>query len=253
MFERIENFRDIGGIPGREGQVLRTGIVYRSGDHSKATADDLEKLKTLNIGVIVDLRRPLERERAPSRSPEGVKYEVITSDTPEDRKDWAVALKNLDHVDQSWFEREAEEFYRTGATNARYVELFGRFFKALTFSEGPILTHCAAGKDRTGMLCALVQYSAGVRHDDIVVEFTKTNDSARIARSKPRLKAWLEKTTGHEVADSVLEYAVRVHPEHVDLMFSCLQKEFGSVDRYLTDILQIDDEMRSKIESRLLE
>lgn len=252
MFDNIDNFNDIGGIVGRHGQFVRTGIVYRSSDHSHATDEDLERLKALNIGVIVDLRRPIERQRAQSRRPEGVTYEIITSDIPEERLDWAVALKKLDHVDLAWFDREAREFYETGATKARYVDLFGRFFKMLAYSDATILAHCSAGKDRTGMLCALAQHAVGVHRDDVLIEFTKINDPERIARSKQRLNAWLEKTTGHKIADEALEYAVRVHPEHIELMFACLVHEFGSVDRYLSDVLRIDAKMMSRIEMRLL-
>ncbi|GGX69214.1 protein-tyrosine-phosphatase [Tateyamaria omphalii] len=252
MFENIENFRDLGGAMGREGQIVRSDVVYRSSDHSHATDQDLDRLKQLNIGTIVDLRRPLERERAQSRRPEGVTYDVITSDIPEERLDWAVALKDVDHVDLAWFDREAREFYINGAKIERYVDLFSRFFQLLAHSDAPILTHCSAGKDRTGMLCALVLHTVGVHRDDIVAEFVKTNDPKRIARAKPRLRAWLQKTSGHVVDDEALEFALSVHPEHMDLMFCQLEEEFGSTDEYLSKVLGVDSGLKSRIETRLL-
>jgi protein-tyrosine phosphatase len=252
VFENIENFRDLGGTTGRNGQMVRTGIVYRSGDHSHATDEDLEQLKDLNIGVILDLRRRMERDRAKSRRPEGVEYEVIKSDIAEERLDWAVALKELEHVDLAWFDKEARDFYIRGTMKERYVDLFSRFFQTLAHSDAPILMHCAAGKDRTGMLCALAQHSVGVHRDDIVDEFTKTNDPTRIARGKPRLKAWLEKASGHVLPDDALEFALRVHPEHMELMFHQLEKDFGSVDQYLSQVLGVDAAMKTKIENRML-
>ena len=66
-FESIENFRDIGGYDTACGRGLKRGLLFRSANHSYATDEDLAALRALGVRTIVDLRRPMERVREPSR------------------------------------------------------------------------------------------------------------------------------------------------------------------------------------------
>lgn len=66
-FQTVRNFRDCGGYPTQDGRAMRKGRLYRSAQFHDAADDDLESLKALGITAIVDLRRPVERERYPSR------------------------------------------------------------------------------------------------------------------------------------------------------------------------------------------
>ena len=67
MMEGIPNFRDFGIYAGRDGRALKRGQLYRSAHHNDATDGDLDALARLDIGLIVDLRKPGERARYPSR------------------------------------------------------------------------------------------------------------------------------------------------------------------------------------------
>ena len=62
---------------------------------------------------------------------------------------------------------------------------FRRYFQALAAAEGPVLIHCAAGKDRTGILAALTHHLVGVHADDIVADYLLTNDLLAIDRRIP--------------------------------------------------------------------
>jgi hypothetical protein len=63
----IVNFRDFGGHDARDGRRVVWGRLFRSGHHAEATKADLASLAGLELGLIVDLRRPAERRRLPSR------------------------------------------------------------------------------------------------------------------------------------------------------------------------------------------
>ena len=67
--EAVENFRDYGDYPTASGRRLRKGRLYRSASHGRATDADLKVIEGLGLAVIVDLRRPGERERDPARRP----------------------------------------------------------------------------------------------------------------------------------------------------------------------------------------
>jgi protein tyrosine/serine phosphatase len=250
--EGVDNFRDFGGYKA-VGGYIRRGILFRSGDLSRATDTDLELLKGLGIGTIVDLRRPIERQYAASRYWDGYAGETITSDVPEDFVDWAVALKEVDVVDSAWFERSSIKSYTEVALSPRYTWLFSKYLRACARSEGAILVHCAAGKDRTGMLCAIVQKMAGVHHADIMTEYLKTNNIERIQERIPRLSRWLETQTGHRVASEVLETALSVRSSYLERCFSSIEEACGSFDRYIEQTLLIDTETRALIEKRLYE
>ena len=82
-FEAIDNFRDYGDYATAAGRRIRPGRLLRSGHHARASEADLERLKGLGLGAVVDLRRPGERRDQPSRRHDGFDALVIEgSDSP---------------------------------------------------------------------------------------------------------------------------------------------------------------------------
>ncbi|MGG6896124.1 tyrosine-protein phosphatase [Rhizobium sp. BR 315] len=248
----VDNFRDFGGYAAGDRQI-RQGILFRSGDLSRATEDDLVYLGSLGVDLIVDLRRPIERQYSVSVPWAGFEGNVITSDIPEDFQDWAVALKTVDIVDVSWFRNSSLKSYREVPFSPRNIWLFGAYLRACADTQGGILVHCAAGKDRTGMLCAIVQKLLGAHDDDIVAEFLKTNDDTRINLRIPRLYNWLESQTGHRVEENALRVALSVDPMHLEVFFNNISQKCGSFENYLGNILGISESMRARIKYNLLE
>src|SRR5579863_10562569 len=78
--EGVLNFRDYGDYATAAGARIRPGRLYRSAHHGRATDADLEAIAALDIAVVVDLRRPNERDREPSRRPPGFTGQVIATD-----------------------------------------------------------------------------------------------------------------------------------------------------------------------------
>src|ERR1700744_3091531 len=81
--EGVDNFRDYGDYATAAGARLRPGRLFRSGHHAGATDEDLEAIAALNIAVVVDLRRTIERERIPSPHPANFPGRVIHGDAKE--------------------------------------------------------------------------------------------------------------------------------------------------------------------------
>ncbi|NTB87729.1 tyrosine-protein phosphatase [Agrobacterium tumefaciens] len=248
----VDNFRDLGGYTVKGGRIRR-GLLFRSGDLSRATEDDLVHLASLGIELIVDLRRPIERQYSVSRPWAGFEGRVITSDIPEDFKDWAVALKTVEVVDAHWFRNSSLKSYREVPFSPRNVSLFGSYLKSCAETTGGILVHCAAGKDRTGMLCAIVQKLLGGSDEDITAEFLKTNDAARIERRIPRLYDWLYSQTGHRVPEDALRVALSVDAVHLEIFFKNIADRSGNLQNYVRDVLGIDDETVRTLRRRLVE
>ncbi|HEX3701197.1 MAG TPA: tyrosine-protein phosphatase [Phenylobacterium sp.] len=251
-FEGIENFRDFGGYATACGRGLRPGRLFRSGDHSRATEADLAALKALGISAIVDLRRPDERERFPSRRWAGFGAAVIDSDAEQEHTvEWLEFLRGTDLSIEA-FRRYMLDYYRAAPTDPRYVDLYSRYFHAVADSEGAVLVHCAAGKDRTGLICALTQHLAGVHDDDIVADYLLTNDPARIAARSEVVGQLILEATGRTPSERALAYAISVDAEYLAEAFAAMRDRFGSVDAYLEQGLGLDARLRERLHARLL-
>ena len=251
-FEGIENFRDLGGYDTACGRGMKAGVVFRSANHGQATDADLEKLRALGITTVVDLRRRRERDREPSRRWPGFDGQVIENDIEGVEVDWAEGIAAAERVDAAWFRQDSLGFYREAPHQPRHVDLFRRYFRALAEREGALVVHCAAGKDRTGLICALTHHIAGVHRDDTLADYLATNDEARMTARMDFLRTYILDLTGKLVDDEGLRQAASVHPDYLDHGLSVISQSHGGIDRYLEEVLEVDSVLRGKIEARIL-
>ncbi|HKP77632.1 MAG TPA: tyrosine-protein phosphatase [Phenylobacterium sp.] len=250
-FEGIENFRDFGDYAAGQ-RRLKRGLLYRSAMPSRATDADLEKLAALGLSVIVDLRRANEREKEPWRRWNGFPARVIENDIGQDAADeWATFIQTSDLSPRS-FRAYMMDYYRHAPFQRRHIDLYARYFRALVESEGPILVHCAAGKDRTGIICALTHHVAGVHEDDIQADYLLTNDPARLEKRLPTIRDMVKDATGREVSDEALLGAMRVEAEYLAEAFRVMREAHGSLDGYLDQALGLDPDLRTRLHDRLL-
>lgn len=250
-FEAVENFRDFGGYDTACGRGLKAGRLYRSGDHSRATEADLARMAGLGIAAIVDLRHPAERGRDPGRRWDGFAATVIESDLVSDRPDWVEALKTAPQTAEWWYGNTLSH-YRENPFEPRHVDLFSRFLHAVAEGKGAVVVHCAAGKDRTGLACAMLHHIAGVSHDDMIADFLLTNDEARIQRKMVQNADFVERMTGRRPDDEAMRVASSVYPAFLDAAFDEIRIQHGSMDGYLTEVLGVDEALRGRIHEQVL-
>lgn len=251
MFERLDNFRDFGGYPTGAGRRLATGRLYRSAHHADVTEADLERLAALGIAAYVDLRRPNERQRQPCRRPAGFQGRVIENDM-EVTDNWLAFLTETDELTVPAYRAFIADYYATAPFEPHHTDLFSRYFDALAEVDGAILIHCAAGKDRTGMLAALTHHMAGVAEADIVHDFLLTNDLDRIEKRLPSMGRFIEKITGRRTDPDLVREMLKVDEGDLRLTFEALQRRHGGPDGYLEDILGVDRPKREAILSKLI-
>ncbi|MCX7586697.1 tyrosine-protein phosphatase [Phenylobacterium sp. 58.2.17] len=251
-FEAIDNFRDFGGYSTACGRGLKAGRLFRSANHAYATDGDLAALRDLGVGVIVDLRRRREREREPSRRWEGFAGAVIENDIDGPEHDWADALKAAPAVNADWFFNDSLGFYRAAPHAERMIDLFSRYFATLAATEGAVVVHCAAGKDRTGMICALTHHIAGVHRDDTMADYLATNAAADVEKRIEFLGPWIHDLTGVTVDDAGLRQAVSVNEAFLAEAFAAMTESHGSIDNYLAEVLGVDTALRDRIAARIL-
>ncbi len=160
-FSDIYNFRDLGGYPTTNGRTTAWQRVYRADDLCRLTDDDKPRFAELGIRTVIDLRRPEEVARR-GRVPEFT----------------AVDYHNLHLVHADWdmrlFDNTDE---RTAFLRERYLDMAVTGAEAIGTSlrliadadSSPLVVHCIAGKDRTGMVCALTLSLLGVA-DELVAD-----------------------------------------------------------------------------------
>ena len=174
-FERIINFRDLGGHPTVDGARIRTGSVFRSATLSHASPQDLLNLRFLGIRSVLDLRTTAELDSHGSADVARIGAELHHVPVLTEVWDGAAFDLGIDPV-QFLSARYDEILELNGGTLVKAV-------LAIVDTRGPVLLHCTAGKDRTGVLAALILASAGVP-DPIVAD-----DYARSDATMPDLIA----------------------------------------------------------------
>lgn len=252
-FENVHNFRDFGGYATQGGRRLASGKFYRSAHHAMATDADLEKLATLNIGAIIDLRRPDERGRQPSRRWAGFDGHVVENHNDDEGRgaeSWDGFMSSWDMKRES-FREYILGYYARAPYMPRLIELYSRYFQTLAQTDGAVVVHCAAGKDRTGLVVALTHALAGVHRDDIISDYLLTNDSGRFEVHGAAWAEMIRAERGQAPTLDTMKYVMGCDAEFLDRSFAAIDQRHGSVAAYLRDALGITPQRREAIEQRL--
>ncbi len=181
--EGTVNTRDLGGLPTVHGVPTRPGCVWRSDAFTAVTPADVENLAGRGVRTVIDLRTELERHEEPHPLERDARFEVVHVDL------FAPVLEGLMQGRVEGDPFDLRTHYRASLRLARdgYRAVFGHLERALSEGLGPVVVHCTAGKDRTGLVSALLLLAAGVEADAIVLDYARTSE--RITPLRPRLIA----------------------------------------------------------------
>jgi protein tyrosine/serine phosphatase len=250
-YEAIENFRDYGDYASRHGGRVAAGRLFRSAHHGAATAGDLQSLAALGLATLVDLRRPRERDGQPSRRHEGFAARVILCDLGDQAEAPHLAFLRKTDLSAASVRDFYLDYYDKAPFEARHRTLFAQYFKALAESGGPVLIHCTAGKDRTGLLAALTHHVLGVEEEDLIADYLLTNQAARLDERLTTMAAHLEAATGKVPSDTAVRAFLGVDAAFLEAGLAAMRREHGSLDGYL-DAIGVDAARRDRVCEALL-
>lgn len=251
-FAGIQNFRDYGGYPTRDGRHVKRGWLYRSAHFGEASEEDVANLAAMNVGFVVDLRRMSERTTYPARWPADTDPMLVFHDSGHDREDGyekTIRDPNLT-VDQA--QRYMLDFYTRAPFEDRHIALFSGYLKRLAAGDGPGVVHCMAGKDRTGIICALTLKLLGVDDEHVVDDYLLTNltrtqeDFANRARQ-------IAEFVGFELNQPALLRMWQVAPEYLNAAFAAMSRACNSPERYAEKVLDLSSAERDALQRHLLE
>jgi protein-tyrosine phosphatase len=235
----ILNFRDAGGLTNSRGGKMRKGLIYRSANPDKISKEDLERLKLLGIKMIVDLRGPSEFSAGRAETP-GIKRISLPLDFESATRKKLIPLITR-HFNPEEINKVISDLYVELVEASKQVlpEVAGLILNA---GNTPILIHCQAGKDRTGVLSALLQMIAGAGRDEIIKDYLASNDYL-IPHFKQKLRIRKIFTLGFFPSDAVIHTVKQKH-EDIQIVFDMVENHYGGINGYLSesgfDMSQLD-------------
>ncbi|CAN6644587.1 hypothetical protein TRVA0_020S02036 [Trichomonascus vanleenenianus] len=243
--EGVSNCRDLGGFRSPLG-VLKSGMLFRAANPAEATIRGQNVLRALGIRYIYDLRSQPEIDLAPMADFEGIKtvYNPVLPDKA---------------LSPDALAEESKKF--TSATEA-FLFIYNNIFRHAIRSyrvilehirdrpEEPLLFHCMAGKDRTGMLSMILLSLIGVDRDTICREYELTTEG--LLPEYPRIKE-LCKESGRDLPnEEALRNMLSSPYEACRNAMEVLDVEYGGAEGYLRDFIKFSDKEIAAIKRNLV-
>jgi protein-tyrosine phosphatase len=220
------NFRDLGGYRTADGRAVRWGRVYRAGSLAELTDEDVAYLGQLGLRLSCDLRSPDEAERRPDRLPPGAigLHRPIVAEVGRLRR--IVTLFRLRHRIQELLQNAyAIMLDQNGAIFAEVIRL------AADPANLPLVVHCTAGKDRTGLAAALLLLALGVPEETVVADYTLSNRAFDVLAG--RMRPEMERLYALGFGETQLRPFLLAEARTLRGALAYLRRRYGSVEGYL--------------------
>lgn len=228
--EAVHNFRDLGGYPSSfggtaRGSVTRWNALYRADGLHRLTEGDIDVLRARGLRTVVDLRSHRELEEHGTFPHH--RYEVAFTHFPVIDTTWQIEDLSAAGSDHDFLVWAYTAMLAEG--DVRFAAAFEQLAQPGAL---PAVFHCAAGKDRTGILAALVLGSLGVQRDYIVGDYGLT------AAGMERMREWAQREfpeAATRMADTPSAFLLAL-PEAMDEVLGELIAAHGSIREYVRTI-----------------
>ena len=214
------NFRDLGGYRGHQGRPLRWRRIFRSDHLGALTPEDVRQLEALGLARVVDFRGRTERDAHACAMPGARVHSVpIEPTVVQDIELLKAAGAHISARETEELMRKTYRDFVTGNT-ARFAE----FFERLLEDDSPLVFHCTAGKDRTGLAAALVLTALGVPRSVVMEDYLLSQ-----GRYRP------PPVVRHELPREALEVMWGVQSGYLEAAFKAIEADYGGLPRYLRE------------------
>lgn len=268
--EGVINFRDLGGYQNDQGQVVVWGSVFRSAQLDRLTADGIAKMADMRIQTVVDLRFSEETAMYPtvfeavpgaevlSWHDEHLSAEASKTDVGDRslamKQSWRDSLETHDPV-------QVREAMRVNYPKKLYShrEIYRKMLLRLIEGQTPLVFHCAAGKDRTGVAAALILSLLGVSNQVIVDDYLLTQ--AHIANL---LDSWLVggATDQQEYGSfqqrfgryerAVVQPIFDADISYINTLLDYVDQTYGTFNNYALEVLDLSEQQIQTLRDNLL-
>jgi len=250
------NFRDLGGYAAGDGRRIKWGVVYRAGELSQLTDDDVGRLSQLGIRTVVDLRSQEEvSARGEGRVPSGaqiVPLPIASSDM------FAKLIPMFLKGDFSQVPPDLLDKVNRMLVS-EFTEQYASLLRALSDpANRPLVFHCTQGKDRAGFGAAMVLSALGVPWETVVEDYLLSNHFRKEENDKMlgMIRGFAARhggPEGEEVAFSRVEGLLYVKEQSLQAAHAEIMERHGSVEVFLTEGLGCSTEGLERLRDDLLE
>jgi len=225
----IFNIRDLGGIKVSDGRVIKPHLFIRSGYLINVKESDKLYLDSLNIKHVIDLRSIDEVEnKKDNYLPLGATIDNISAITKEMYYDISLDMQNI----KSEGEERLDNIYPRVAFGSPAYKKVMEYIKN---EEVPILFHCAAGKDRTGILSAIILLLLGADEKTIIEDYMASLDKLVIGYGRSDVPhSWL------------------VDEKWIKMTLNSIKERYENINDYFKDEFDIDISLRKKLQDKYL-
>ncbi len=225
------NFRDLGGLAASDGRRVKPGLLYRSGDLSSLSTEDISYLEKLGLALVIDFRAQREIDKRPDKTIATVREYVHIGifDAARDRAEYYLAEN-----DAAGMADVLVHDYRRLVSD--HQEDFRRFLHILaTTTCLPAVYHCAAGKDRTGLATVFLLAALGVDPEAIRADYLLTNEY-----TLPYTNRIIEKVTASGQNGAILRPLFEVRDNYLDAALGEITAIYGGLEKFVVEILMAD-------------
>lgn len=238
-WEGLLNVRDLGGHPTEDGGETRSGAVVRADSVRRLTDAGWNAVVDYGVKTIVDLRTDEELQADP---PADIPVRVVHVPTLEEDAD---VFAQADKAAQS----AVDDSMATSEVYLIFLERFAANFaraiaEVANAAEGGVVVHCAGGKDRTGLVTALLLRLAGVGIEEIAADYAISEE-----RLKPRHELWLAEAETEAERERIRRIAATPAEAMIKVLEE-LERRHGSVENYLREA-GLSDEDLERVRKRL--
>jgi protein-tyrosine phosphatase len=249
------NFRDLGGYETSDGRFVRWGLLYRSGVLTHLTPADFTYLSNLGIRVVCDFRTARENQVDP---------EVWIPNAPVEHVSLPIGdgsgKSSVSSTEQMLASNPSPEELKQRMTKVyggfafTNAPEYAKVFKQLESDHLPLLYHCTAGKDRTGVFSAFVLLTLGVPKKTVLEDYALTNKYLLNGVSEADTKKMLAANPGLEhLTPGQRNVLMAADPAYLESTLQQIDAKYGSFDNYRRTALGVSDADVKLLRSRLLQ
>jgi protein-tyrosine phosphatase len=253
----VINFRDIGGIATADGHKVRAGVYFRSAELSHLTEADLRATAPLHVRYIFDLRTDVERatdathwtENAPTIVPISV---GMAANEPQSASIQRLFAKGTDpaHVNEAMRNLTAQ-IALDGAP------AIGDVLRDLAKGDEPAIVHCTAGKDRTGVVTAVLLRILGVPMESIYADYVRSNEAVPAEMAHLRAAAASAPAATLSPLASLPPESIKilmgVDRSYLEAAFAAIDQKYGTFDTYVSNGLMLTPKDVQALRTQFLE
>ena len=235
--EKKRNLRDLGGYKTQNGKHVKKGYFFRSSRLMDFDQNELEILNSLHIQKIYDLRSKEEVKDAPDPTLKGAEYIHLSAAIRADGTEVNFSPAAL--IAENVYSKESnDEFTHKVYGNLPFCYAYKKMFEDIIAGNVPILFHCSAGKDRTGIAAILILLALGVDEETAIYDYMLTNEYRKEYIDRFKKDFPLTKIDG-ELAGMLLAYE-GVTYTNAAYSLKRIKEKYISFDEYFETEFNLD-------------